>query len=180
MNTTITQSKMMEELLILVDENDNELGVLDKLTAHQTGSLHRAFSVFIFNSNNELLLQKRADEKYHSAGLWSNTCCSHPRDGEKIFEAINRRLREEMGMQCNTHFKFSFIYKIQFENGLTEHELDHVYFGKSDELPIPDHAEVKEWKYVSLHKLEKEISLNPNQFSEWMKICLPKVAEHWN
>jgi isopentenyl-diphosphate delta-isomerase, type 1 len=166
---------MTEDLLILVDKNDNEIGTLDKLSVHQRGLLHRAFSVFIFNSKNELLLQQRADEKYHSPGLWSNTCCSHPRSGEKMTDSITRRLKEEMGMQCDTEFKFSFIYKAQFGNGLTEHELDHVYFGKSEDLPEPNPAEVKDWKYISLQNLQEETALHPENFSAWLKISLPRI-----
>jgi isopentenyl-diphosphate delta-isomerase len=166
---------MTQDLLILVDKNDNEIGTLDKLSVHQRGLLHRAFSVFIFNSENELLLQQRADEKYHSPGLWSNTCCSHPLSGEKIADSISRRLKEEMGMQCDTQFKFSFIYKAQFGNGLTEHELDHVYFGESDDLPKPNPAEVKNWKYISLQNLQEEIALHPEKFSAWLKISIPRI-----
>jgi len=167
-----------DELLILVDKNDMEIGLLDKTTVHQTGVLHRAFSVFLFNSVGSLMLQRRALSKYHSPGLWSNTCCSHPRKGEKTSEAVSRRLKEEMGLECNMEFGFSFIYKFEFENHLTEHEFDHVYFGKSDDLPEPDPTEIKAWKYMSLHKLQDEIFLNPNNFSVWMKICLPKVIQH--
>lgn len=170
----------MSELLILVDEDDKEWGAMEKLLTHQTGALHRAFSVFIFNSKGEFLLQQRADGKYHSAGLWSNTCCSHPRKGEETFAAVNRRLKEEMGLQCKTEFQFSFIYKFEFENALTEHEFDHVYFGTSDDLPKPDANEVKDWRYLSLEKLEKEIARYPDEFSVWMRICLPKVIEHFN
>jgi isopentenyl-diphosphate delta-isomerase len=169
----------MKELLILVDEKDHQIGLLDKLTVHQTGVLHRAFSVFIFNANDELLLQQRADEKYHSAGLWSNTCCSHPLSGEKTDDAVNRRLEEEMGLQCNTDFKFSFIYKMPLENGLTEHEFDHVYFGRSDDAPKLNLNEVKDWKYLSLQKLKEEILLNPQIYSAWLKICLPEVMKHF-
>lgn len=165
----------MKEQLILVDEEDNETGAMEKLSVHQRGLLHRAFSVFIFNSKDELILQQRAEEKYHSAGLWSNTCCSHPVAGEEISNTIRRRMKEEMGLQCEVDFKFKFIYEIQFENGLTEHEYDHVYFGESDDIPVPDPAEVKDWRYISLEGLRKEISLNPQDFSEWLKICLPKV-----
>ncbi|HYK76974.1 MAG TPA: isopentenyl-diphosphate Delta-isomerase [Daejeonella sp.] len=170
----------MNELLILVDENDRELGVSDKLSVHQNGSLHRAFSVFIFNSKGELLLQQRADEKYHSPGLWTNTCCSHPIKGEEIEDTIKRRLQEEMGMQCKTEFQFTFIYKAEFDNGLTEHELDHVYVGFSDDLPAPNSLEVKNCRYINLHLLKQEIALNPQDFSAWLKICLPKVIEHFN
>lgn len=170
----------MTELLILVDENDNEVGVMDKLSVHQTASLHRAFSVFIFNSKGQLLLQQRANEKYHSAGLWSNTCCSHPIKGEDISVTIARRLDEEMGMQCRLEFKFSFIYKTELENGLTEHEFDHVYFGITDDLPQPNPHEVKAWKYISLQELENDINLCPSNYSAWLKICLPKVSDHFN
>ena len=119
----------MKEYLILVDEKDNELGSMEKLQVHEKGLLHRAFSVFIFNTKGELLLQQRASEKYHSPNLWTNTCCSHPRTGEKTTNAVERRLMEEMGMQCDTTFQFQFLYKAYFDNGLIEHELDHVYFG---------------------------------------------------
>lgn len=171
---------MMEELLILVDEHDNEVGVMDKWSAHKTGVLHRAFSVFVFNSNGELLLQQRADEKYHSAGLWSNTCCSHPYKGEKIETAINRRLKEEMGMVCETDFMFSFIYKANLENGLSEHEFDHVYFGLTDIHPTPEPTEVKDWKYITLNDLVKDIEKKPGNYSAWLKICLPDVIKHKN
>src|SRR6187399_1825004 len=127
----------MEDYLILVDEQDKQYGKLEKQLVHELGLLHRAFSVFIFNKKGELLLQQRADEKYHSAGLWTNTCCSHPRFGEEIKDSVTRRLEEEMGMNCEMEFAFSFIYKSTFENGLTEHEFDHVFFGISDELPVP-------------------------------------------
>lgn len=167
----------MSEYLILVDENDNQLGKMEKLEVHQSGLLHRAFSVFIFNSKSELLLQQRADEKYHSAGLWTNTCCSHPRFGEEIPDAINRRLKEEMGMSCKTESVFSFIYKITFDNGLTEHEYDHVYFGISDEMPVPEQSEVQSWKYMSLPDLETDIQLHPVRYTEWMKICLPELKK---
>ena len=170
----------MSELLILVDENDNEVGSMDKLSAHQTASLHRAFSIFIFNSKGQLLLQQRADEKYHSAALWSNTCCSHPIIGEAISETIARRLDEEMGMKCKLEFKFSFIYKTELENGLTEHEFDHVYFGITDDLPQPNPHEVKGWKYISLDELGNDIKLNPSDYSAWLKICLPGVLNYFD
>lgn len=170
---------MMDELLVLVDENDNELGVMDKLSIHRSGVLHRAFSLFIFNSRSELLLQQRASVKYHSGGLWSNSCCSHPRLGESVPDALSRRLKEEMGIECPAHFKFSFIYKVELENGLMEHELDHVYFGITDERPSPDNAEVQAWKYLSLPALEAEIMHSPEKYSAWLKICLPEVKSHF-
>lgn len=170
---------MDKELLILVDEKDNQIGTLDKLTVHQTGRLHRAFSVFLFNSNNELLLQQRADDKYHSPGLWSNTCCSHPTNGEQTDDAVSRRLKEELNIECHSSFVFSFIYKTQFTNGLTEHEYDHVYFGKCDATPIPNPREVKDWKYITLQDLHEDILENPDNYTEWLKICLPKVMQHF-
>lgn len=170
----------MNEILILVDDKDQQQGQLEKSLVHQLGLLHRAFSVFLFNSKGELLLQQRADEKYHSAGLWTNTCCSHPRFGEEITEAIKRRLKEEMGLSCKTNFAFSFIYKAQFENGLIENEFDHVYFGVTDELPIPKISEVKNWMYINLQNLESEIHSNSDNYTEWLKICLPKVRQHFD
>lgn len=170
----------MSELLILVDENDNEIGLMDKLSVHQTASLHRAFSLFIFNSKGELLLQQRADEKYHSAGLWSNTCCSHPVDGQRMTDTINRRLDEEMGMRCDLEFKFSFIYKAELENNLTEHEFDHVYFGISDNLPKPNPSEVKAWKYIAVPDLIRDINIHPSHYSAWLNTCLPKVSEYYD
>ncbi|MDP3468200.1 MAG: isopentenyl-diphosphate Delta-isomerase [Daejeonella sp.] len=165
------------ELVILVDKQDNETGVQDKLSVHQLGLLHRAFSVFVFNSKHELILQQRADGKYHSPGLWTNTCCSHPKPGEMTIDACNRRLMEEMGMTCNLEFNFSFMYRCKFPNGLTEHEFDHVYVGKTDDLPLLNKMEVKNWRYVNLRDLEKEIESQPEKFTEWLKICFPKLLE---
>lgn len=170
----------MNEYLILVDENDIPQGKQEKLLAHQLGLLHRAFSVFIFNTNGELLMQQRASEKYHSAGLWTNTCCSHPKFDEHTIDAVKRRLKQEMGIKCETKFAFSFMYKATFENGLIEHEYDHVYFGISDSLPIPDRSEVQNWRYVSLKELQTNVSKHPEQYSEWFKICLPKVIDQFS
>jgi isopentenyl-diphosphate delta-isomerase len=168
----------MDELLILVDNNDNQIGFLDKLSVHRSGVLHRAFSVFIFNLNGDLLLQQRALNKYHSPGLWSNSCCSHPHLNEITSVACNRRLEEEMGIICSMKFAFSFVYKAKFENGLTEHEFDHVYFGISDDSPTPNPEEVKSWKYISMQDLKINILKSPEKYTEWLKICLPKVSEH--
>ncbi|NEU08247.1 isopentenyl-diphosphate Delta-isomerase [Flavihumibacter sp. R14] len=170
----------MEELLILVDEDDKALGGMDKLSVHQKGLLHRAFSIFIFNSKGQLLLQQRANDKYHSGGLWTNTCCSHPRLGEELATAVERRLAEEMGMHCHAEFIFSFTYKMEFENGLTEHEYDHVFFGRSDDIPVINPLEVKDFKYMTLEDLVQAIDLHPEDFSAWLKICLPKVNEHFH
>ncbi len=170
----------MEDKVILVNETDEPIGQMGKLQAHETGTLHRAFSVFIFNSKGELLLQKRAKEKYHSSELWTNTCCSHPRFGEKTKAAVDRRLMEEMGMKCQTTFAFSFLYRAAMENGLIEHEFDHVYFGYSDEIPSPDKSEVQAWKYVSIKELQEEIIKSPENYTAWLAICLHKVVEHKN
>ncbi len=167
-----------KEFLILVDENDQPWGKLEKLEVHELGLLHRAFSVFVFNTKGELLLQQRADEKYHSAGLWTNTCCSHPHYGENTDDAVERRLKEEMGMHAQTDFAFSFLYKSKFENGLIEHEYDHVYFSVSDELPIPAKEEVKDWKYMSLDLLSEDLKNNPNHYTEWLKICFVQMLTH--
>jgi isopentenyl-diphosphate delta-isomerase len=164
----------MEEQVILVNELDGEIGVMAKLAAHQTGVLHRAFSVFVFNSENELLLQRRALQKYHSAGLWSNTCCSHPRPGENIKYAAKRRLLEEMGLSCELTEVFSFIYKVQLENGLSEHEFDHVFVGYSNSKPKPDSEEVVGWVYLSQEVLREEIAAYPHNYSEWFKLCITK------
>ncbi len=167
------------EFIIEVDAKDNEIGKIEKLEAHQKGVLHRAFSVFIFNSNNELLLQKRASSKYHSEGLWTNTCCSHPNFGEKTADAIERKLQQEMGLFCETTFKFHFTYHTQFENGLIENEFDHVYFGFTDQKPQPNPEEVEDYKYVSLTDLKKDIHEFPDKYTKWFQICLPKVIEFW-
>lgn len=174
-NGRFNKTDTTDDLLILVDENDKEVGFMNKLEAHRAGVLHRAFSVFIFNTKGELLLQQRADGKYHSAGLWSNTCCSHPIKDEEFEDTIARRLKEEMGIVCKTQFQFSFIYKAAFENGLIENELDHVYFGTTDDTPHPDADEVKDWKYMEMDELKKEIDTHPERFSAWLKVCFPKV-----
>ncbi len=168
-----------EDYLILVNEDDKQWGKLEKSMVHQLGLLHRAFSVFIFNSNGELLLQQRADNKYHSGGLWTNTCCSHPRYEEELNGAVERRLFEEMGIHCETDFQFSFVYKAEFENGLKEHEFDHVFFGISDLVPILNKSEVKNWKYVNVHSLAKDLAINPKEYSAWLRICIDKVLFHY-
>lgn len=165
------------EHVILVDERDNEIGQMEKLTAHESGNLHRALSVFLFNSKGELLLQQRAWSKYHSPGLWTNTCCSHPRPGESSKDAAVRRLQEEMGMSCEIEKAFDFIYRAEFENGLIEHELDHVFIGSTDELPTINPEEVESWRYVSKESLIADIANNPDNYTVWFKICLPRVID---
>lgn len=163
--------------VILVDEQDNETGLASKLDAHRSGLLHRAFSVFIFNARGELLLQKRASSKYHSAGLWSNTCCSHPFPGEATLDAANRRLMEEMGMQCDLREEFSFVYKAKLDNDLTEHEYDHVFIGYSDGSPELNPAEVEDWKWMSMDELKSELAQSPSSYSAWLRIVFDKVYE---
>lgn len=166
---------MTKEFVILVDEQDNDIGVMEKIKAHQEGLLHRAFSVFIFNHKDELLLQQRSLSKYHSAGLWTNTCCSHPRPNETVKDAANRRLFEEMGMSCDLKIKTNFIYKTSFENGLIEHELDYVLIGSTNQNPHINKEEVENYKWMSIADIKKDIISNPNQYTSWFKIALEKV-----
>ena len=160
----------MDELVILVDKNDNQLGLMEKIEAHEKAVLHRAFSVFILNDNNELLLQKRALSKYHSPGLWTNTCCSHPRDGESVIDAGIRRLREEMGFESEINTLFSFIYRAEFDNGLTEHEFDHVLLGRYNKTPLINKLEVSDWKWIDIEFLKKDVVVNPDIYTVWFKI----------
>lgn len=164
----------MEEV-VLVNEKDEAVGTMEKMEAHVTGTLHRAISVFIFNSNGELLLHQRALSKYHSPGLWTNTCCSHPRPNEETIDAANRRLQEEMGMQAQLSHAFSFQYRSEFDNDLIEHELDHVFVGNTDQVPSPDPSEVATYRYISWNDLQAEIDADPERFTTWFRICLPKV-----
>jgi isopentenyl-diphosphate delta-isomerase len=165
---------MIEEV-VLVNENDVAIGTMEKLEAHEKGLLHRAFSVFIFNDKNELLLQRRALTKYHSAGLWTNTCCSHPRPNETTLNAANRRLVEEMGIETELIFKTSFIYKTKFDNGLTEHEFDHIFFGTSNANPTINTEEVDSFVWMSVEALKQKINLKPNEFTSWFKIAVKKL-----
>lgn len=160
----------MEEHVILVDENDNPIGLMEKMEAHEKAVLHRAFSVFIFNKKGELMLQQRAASKYHSPLLWTNTCCSHQRDGETNLEAGKRRLQEEMGFVTEIEEVFSFIYKAPFSNGLTEHELDHVMIGYYDDIPAINKEEVEAYKWMPLIEVKNDIEKNPQEYTEWFKI----------
>ena len=169
---------MNEEKVILVDKEDFQLGLMPKMEAHRKGVLHRAFSIFIFNKSNSLLLQKRSKLKYHSPGLWTNTCCSHQRDGESTIEAAKRRLNEEMGFNVDIKEIFSFIYKANLKNGLTEHEFDHVLVGHTDLNPKINIKEVEDWKWVDMSFLEQDLDRNPNIYTEWFKIIFKKVKRY--
>lgn len=163
---------MTAEFVVLVDAENNQVGVMEKHEAHEKALLHRAISIFIFNSKGELLLQQRALSKYHSAGLWTNTCCSHPREHETNLEAATRRLREEMGMACTLKEQFSFIYKTPFENGLCEHELDFVFTGTCDDAPHINPNEVMGYKWITIDALLVDVASNPNAYTSWFKIIL--------
>lgn len=163
------------EYVILVDEKDNQLGLMEKMEAHEKGLLHRAFSVFLFNSKGEMLLQQRAISKYHSGGLWTNACCSHPRNGEKTIDAAHRRLEEEMGFDCAIEKAFHFIYKSALDNDLTEHELDHVFIGQYEGEIKPNPEEVESYKYIAVPELVEDVKNNPQNYTEWFKICLEEV-----
>jgi len=167
----------MEELVVLVDEKDNQVGLMPKMEAHEKAVLHRAFSVFIFNNEGKLMLQQRAADKYHSPLLWTNTCCSHQREGETNLEAGKRRLEEEMGFTTDLKEVFWFVYKAPFENGLTEHELDHVMVGYYDEAPKINKEEVASYKWMSLVDVKKSIEKNPKEYTEWFKIIFDKSFE---
>lgn len=167
----------MEEKVILVNEKDDQLGLMGKMEAHQKAVLHRAFSVFIFNQKGELLLQQRAHDKYHSPGLWTNTCCSHQRDGESNIVAGKRRLEEEMGFSCDLEEMFWFVYKASFDNGLTEHELDHVMVGYYDEDPKINEDEAASFKWMLLEEVKNDIELHPDLYTEWFKIIFKEYDQ---
>jgi len=165
----------MNDEVILVDRNDNPIGTAEKMEAHRSGRLHRAFSVFVFHPDGRLLLQKRADQKYHSGGLWSNSCCSHPRPGEDTLAAAHRRLREEMGIDCALEDVHQFIYHAKFANGLTEHEYDHVLVGTSDAKPTIDPAEVGDWRWADLLSLKADMHADSDKYTHWFKVSLGDV-----
>ena len=165
------------EEVILVDAHDNQIGQMEKIEAHKKGLLHRAFSVFLFNDSNEMLIQQRALTKYHSPGLWTNTCCSHPRPTESNIDAANRRLKEEMGIQTNLKHIYTFTYRTDFENGLAEHEVDHVFVGFTNAIPKLNDQEVMDYRYISIEKLEQELLDHPEKFTSWFKICIKHVLE---
>lgn len=155
------------EQVVLVDENDREIGLMEKQRAHEEGRLHRAFSVLIFNDKNEMLIHQRALNKYHCGGLWTNACCSHPRQNESPVAAAKRRLQEEMGFTTDVHFVDSFVYKAAFDNGLTEYEFDHLFIGRYNEAPSPSPEEVADWKYIQIDELINDIEAHPEKYTIW-------------
>ena len=168
---------MTEEKVILVNEKDEQIGLMPKMDAHEKGLLHRAFSVFIFNDRNELMLQQRAHSKYHSPGLWTNTCFSHQREGESNVEAGRRRLMEEMGFSTELQDTTSFIYKAPFDNGLTEHEFDHILVGKFNMEPEINPEEAADYKWLTLEEVKKDMKENPHIYTEWFKIIFEKYYQ---
>jgi isopentenyl-diphosphate delta-isomerase len=168
----------MEERVILVNELDEPIGTMEKMEAHEKAVLHRAFSVFILNKNNEIMLQQRAHHKYHSPLLWTNTCCSHQRAGESNIEAGTRRLREEMGFEVNLKELFHFIYKAPFDNGLTEHELDHVMIGYFDNEPEVNSEEVESWKWMKIEDIKEDMIVNPEIYTIWFKIIFDEFYHY--
>jgi isopentenyl-diphosphate delta-isomerase len=172
------KSNQLEEQVILVDTSDQQIGTAEKLQAHLLGQLHRAFSIFILNSQGQLLLQKRAKHKYHSGGLWTNTCCSHPRPEETLLDAAHRRLQEEMGMTCELQELFSFIYFAKLDRGLTEHEFDHVFVGYSDRPPILNPEEAEDWQWIDLQQLQSDIDNNPEAYTYWLRDCCDRFIKH--
>jgi isopentenyl-diphosphate delta-isomerase len=168
----------MKNNVILIDENDNIIGYEEKLIAHKKALLHRAFSILIFNDKNELLIHQRAMDKYHCPGIWTNTCCSHPKKGETYLEAANRRLLEECGFQANLKYIGKFIYKAKFDNGLTEHELDNVFIGKyNGNIDSFNKEEIHQMKNISLFDLKEDIKQNPKEFSPWFKIIIERFED---
>jgi len=169
---------MERNQVVLVDKDDHDIGIMDKMEAHQKGELHRAFSVFIFNDKNELLIQQRAAEKYHSPRLWTNTCCSHPQQGEKVEESAKKRLLEEMGFECDLTKLFHFTYKADVGQGLIEHEFDHVFKGTYNQQPNPHASEVMSTQWLEIDFLEKDMMLNPEKYTVWFRIIFEKYILH--
>ena len=163
---------LTDDFVVLVNQNDEKIGLMQKMEAHQKGVLHRAFSVLIFNRNKKLMLQKRNLNKYHSPGLWTNTCCSHQRNGESNISAGMRRLKEEMGFSTELKELDSFIYKVKFENGLIEHELDHILVGEYNSDIKPNYEEVDDWKWMDLEDIKNDIKINSDKYTEWFKIII--------
>ncbi|MCE1202139.1 MAG: isopentenyl-diphosphate Delta-isomerase [Bacteroidia bacterium] len=169
---------MTEEFVVLVNDKDQQIGLMEKMEAHIQGILHRAFSIFLFNTKGEMLLQQRALSKYHSPGLWTNTCCSHPRDGESLEQATQRRLYEEMGMRCEMRKAFDFIYKADVGQGLTEHEFDHVFVGTTDLEPEINKEEVADWKYMLVSEVAASMEAHPEQYTVWFRIAFKQIEDY--
>ncbi|NVO21605.1 MAG: isopentenyl-diphosphate Delta-isomerase [Bacteroidetes bacterium] len=166
-----------EEKVVLVDENDHTIGEMEKMAAHRSGALHRAVSILVFNNRNELMLQQRALSKYHSPGLWTNTCCSHPHPGEPTPQAAHRRLKEEMGFECQLNKVFDFTYKAEFENGLTEHEFDHVYVGYYDRDPVLNPDEAEAFKWMSVRSILQDMRAQQEKYTVWFHLIMQKIEE---
>jgi len=166
---------MVKQQVVLIDKHNKKIGVCEKLKAHKEGKLHRAFSIFVFNSKEELLIQRRAKEKYHCGGIWANTVCSHPRPNETYNQAVHRRLKEEMGFDCKLKKLFCFIYRAEFSNGLIENEYDCVFVGKFNGEPKPNKKEIMDFKWISLKDLRKDIKEHPEKYSVWLRIALKKI-----
>jgi isopentenyl-diphosphate delta-isomerase len=167
------------EHIILVNEQDEEIGTMEKMHAHEKAVLHRAVSIFIFNEKNEMLLQQRAMKKYHSGGLWTNACCSHPRPGEETQTAAMRRLKEELGFETPLHKVFDFTYKASFDNGLTEHEFDHVFVGKYNGIIYPNKNEVQDYCFKSIDEIENSLQTHPHKYTVWFKLAFPRILNWW-
>ncbi|MBI4088597.1 isopentenyl-diphosphate Delta-isomerase [Candidatus Kaiserbacteria bacterium] len=166
-----------EERIVLVDGNDTQAGAMGKLEAHKKGLLHRAFSIFIGNNKGEIMLQKRALGKYHSGGLWTNTCCGHPRDGEGLLSAAHRRLKEEMGFDCPLKETSTLIYRVDLDHGLQENEFLHILTGTYNGMPISNPEEASDWKWATFNEIQSDISKNPNDYTHWFKLVLEKAKE---
>jgi len=175
MSGTVTNDDNTSNMLVLVDQDDHEVGVAEKLAVHVDGTLHRAFSIYLFNTNGETLLTRRALGKYHSGGLWTNTCCSHPRPGETTENAARRRLREETGIDCELRYGFQFIYHAVLDGGLTEHELDHVFVGAHDGAPALDPNESDAYRWVGEQRLAQDIAAHPERYSVWMALSFERA-----
>lgn len=169
---------IIKEYILLVNDEDEEIGIGEKMEVHKTGTLHRAFSIFVFNSENKLLLQKRAISKYHSGGLHTNTCCSHQRKGENLYETIHTRLVEEMGFDCDLEEIFSLKYRAELDNGLIEHEIDHVFIGRYDGEPVPNPDEVDDYYWVDLEDVLRDVAESPENFTYWFKLLIGIVAKY--
>lgn len=175
----MTSSTIEKEFVVLVDANDNDIGTMEKMEAHEKAVLHRAFSIFIFNTKGEMLIHQRAFSKYHTPGLWTNACCSHPRLGETLQQATSRRLREEMGMEAHIKKIFDFVYKADVGQGLIEHEFDHVFVGTTDVLPNINREEVETYSYIKMDDLRNDINLHPEKYTVWFKIAFDRVEEYF-